>query len=641
MKILRSGKSLLNHMYECLEFLWYSKKTSNFQQPQGPAQDSIRAVNSIRKDDSKFCSIHQRHDHTTDKCFTLKRILQNYSSESNENPSIENRGCGRDTRGRGRSRRPVETASIWRVDEIKTIFEIAQGLAGRVFEMLLDSGATVHIVPSYFTPFLMKVVKIPPRHLKVANGQTITVTSMGEMTFIALGNHKMTLTEVLVSDDVSGGILSTGSIIEKGGEIVMKGDNAFILKDGRVMTHAIRKGKAYVLPIMPAGPTNTNDINNIEASEHISKIDIMTLHVTMAHVRAKMLYKTIKDHAFEDISIEDIKEIIGKCPCCMVNKAKKTSHPEERIDPPTEVLGLLQADSSGMLPPTVGGQTSFQLISDRKSRFLHGDLAKSKESYPGLIESYVNEIEHKTNKKVKAIQTDEAREYNSKWYREFLASRHITKETSAPYEQAQNGLAERNMDTIKRMVSCMLWQSGLSIGYWGEALLYAIEIRNVIPLRGSMITPYEQMFNKKPKIKRFHLFGCEVYALIPPPRRKAFHARAERCVFLGFQPEYEAYRLLRLPDRKVIITNSAQFRDDCFPLKEDNCNSENTPTFISITLASTEDNQNHDHTNNDLSTNETTIAPSTPNEHTNAGEETDDTEPIRGFPKVQTPKVQT
>lgn len=76
------------------------------------------------------------------------------------------------------------------------------------------------------------------------------------------------------------------------------------------------------------------------------------------------------------------------------------------------------------------------------------------------------------------------------------------------------------------------------------------------------------MFRKKPKAKWFHPFGCESYALLPPYKQKPFRPKAERCAFLGFQPDYEAYRLLRLSDGKVIILNFVRFCDNSFPMKE-------------------------------------------------------------------------
>ena len=100
------------------------------------------------------------------------------------------------------------------------------------------------------------------------------------------------------------------------------------------------------------------------------------------------------------------------------------------------------------------------------------------------------------------------------------------------------------MSTIKNMVACMLFQSGMSIGYWGEAALYAAEIRKIIPPDGSKITPFEMVHKMKPKLKRYHPFGCAAYALLPPPKQKAFAPKADTCVFLGFVDGYEAFHLL-------------------------------------------------------------------------------------------------
>ena len=144
---------------------------------------------------------------------------------------------------------------------------------------------------------------------------------------------------------------------------------------------------------------------------------------------------------------------------------KRAHHPSMRSNPPTQPFELIQADASGPLPPTIGGNTSFQLIIDHASQYIHLDLAKSKAAYPGKIQAFVNRVETQLQHKIKAIHTNGASEYNSAHYCKFLEDHHIKKELSAPYQPQQNSLAEHNMSTIKAMIACMLFQSGMPIGY--------------------------------------------------------------------------------------------------------------------------------------------------------------------------------
>nr|GEY76692.1 zinc finger, CCHC-type [Tanacetum cinerariifolium] len=70
----------------------------------------------------------------------------------------------------------------------------------------------------------------------------------------------------------------------------------------------------------------------------------------------------------------------------------------------------------------------------------------------------------------------------------------IIHETTAPYTSQQNGVAERKNRALKEMVNSMLSYSGLSEGFWGEAMLTACYLLNRVPNKRNKTTPYELWF---------------------------------------------------------------------------------------------------------------------------------------------------
>ncbi|GJR92322.1 zinc finger, CCHC-type containing protein, partial [Tanacetum coccineum] len=70
----------------------------------------------------------------------------------------------------------------------------------------------------------------------------------------------------------------------------------------------------------------------------------------------------------------------------------------------------------------------------------------------------------------------------------------IIHETTAPYTPLRNGVAERKNRALKEMVNSMLSYSGLSEGFWGEAMLTACYLLNRIPNKSNKTTPYELWF---------------------------------------------------------------------------------------------------------------------------------------------------
>nr|GEX42683.1 zinc finger, CCHC-type [Tanacetum cinerariifolium] len=70
----------------------------------------------------------------------------------------------------------------------------------------------------------------------------------------------------------------------------------------------------------------------------------------------------------------------------------------------------------------------------------------------------------------------------------------IIHETTAPYIPQQNGVAERKNRALKEMVISMLSYSGLSDGFWGEAMLTACYLLNMVHNKRNKTTPYELWF---------------------------------------------------------------------------------------------------------------------------------------------------
>nr|GEW63236.1 zinc finger, CCHC-type [Tanacetum cinerariifolium] len=76
----------------------------------------------------------------------------------------------------------------------------------------------------------------------------------------------------------------------------------------------------------------------------------------------------------------------------------------------------------------------------------------------------------------------------------------IIHETTTPYTPQQNGVAERKNRALKEMVNSMLSYSGLSDGFWGEAMLTACYLLNRVPNKRNMTTPYELWYKKRPNL---------------------------------------------------------------------------------------------------------------------------------------------
>ena len=93
----------------------------------------------------------------------------------------------------------------------------------------------------------------------------------------------------------------------------------------------------------------------------------------------------------------------------------------------------------------------------------------------------------------------------------YFKEQRIQWETSAPYAQQQNGVADRSNRTILEKDRTMLIHANLSEAHWAEAPNTAIYLANRTPTSSlpNYQTPYEAWHGKKPNIQHLRVFGLQ------------------------------------------------------------------------------------------------------------------------------------
>jgi transposase InsO family protein len=92
-------------------------------------------------------------------------------------------------------------------------------------------------------------------------------------------------------------------------------------------------------------------------------------------------------------------------------------------------------------------------------------------------------VKNQTDWKLKSLRSDNEGKYKSGEFVQFCRERSIRREFTAPHSAKQNGVAEQMNRTIQEWIVSMLHHSGLSDGFWADALLTAVHIINMSPSR--------------------------------------------------------------------------------------------------------------------------------------------------------------
>lgn len=93
----------------------------------------------------------------------------------------------------------------------------------------------------------------------------------------------------------------------------------------------------------------------------------------------------------------------------------------------------------------------------------------------------MSDVEKFTGQKIKALQSDNCREYCNYQFYKFLREHGIRILLAIPYVPQQNGIAERKNRTLLAIVRYMMRQSGAPIQFWAEAIFNANYTKNICP----------------------------------------------------------------------------------------------------------------------------------------------------------------
>lgn len=92
------------------------------------------------------------------------------------------------------------------------------------------------------------------------------------------------------------------------------------------------------------------------------------------------------------------------------------------------------------------------------------------------------------------------------------------------------------------------------------------------------------------EIKRIKVFGCRVWYLISPNRRK-FDSRADEGIFVGYDRQVKGYKIYLLKTKKVTISCHIRFEEDVFPYKNANMDMSNIKKRSSEWIWDVEDSE--------------------------------------------------
>ena len=234
------------------------------------------------------------------------------------------------------------------------------------------------------------------------------------------------LDKVIHTPDMNCNLLSAGTILDKGYEIKMKNDYAFIIKDNKLIVSAFREGKLFRLNL-----DYSNSYANI-AKSITSEDDITLWHYRLGHLGVENI-RLLADGRGKGINISKDIQLDKVCEHYLYGGQHKLSFPNTATRAST-ILELIHTDICGPMNVTsVGGSRYFIIFIDDKTRMTFISFIKTKNEVFEKFKDFKALVENQQCKRIKRLRSDNGGEYTSKKFEDYLKECGIQHEKTIPY----------------------------------------------------------------------------------------------------------------------------------------------------------------------------------------------------------------
>lgn len=422
---------------------------------------------------------------------------------------------------------------------------------------ITDSGASRHITyrRDWFSVF------------RSDQGETISLGDDGECEVKGSGTiliekfvdnqwQEARIENVLYVPKVRKNLFSVGVCTNKGFDVLFKGQCVVIKRDNQIVAQGIKQNNdIYRLLIRVRAPQVFSEAN-------VTTTDLKTLHERMGHVNKRTIREMTEKGVVQGIKLSSKTDFF--CEPCQLGKSHRLPFKQKEAVKGTKPGEFFHTDVGGpMSVESLGGAKFYVIFKDDASEFRHIYFIKHKSDVYEKFKDFEKMVSNKFGHPMKAMRCDNGTEYCNRAMEQYLRSRGIRLETTAPHTPQQNGKSERDNRTIVESARTMLHAKDMPLNLWAEALNTAVYILNRTPTSNCpTTTPYETWTGKKPCLSHLRIFGSQGYLHIPKALRKKLDPQSRKILLVGYQGESSNYRVYDPKTKRVSVSRDVVFNEE-------------------------------------------------------------------------------
>ena len=441
----------------------------------------------------------------------------------------------------------------------RTIAFSASTMAADNNDWIIDSGATRHLTPNRQILQDYRSVESNTEVLFV-NGQQSNAEGQGNVELqvkTPFGIKLVTLYNVLHVPEATASLFSTRQAMNHGSEVMFSNNRCQVTRNGKIVMEGISQGDGLMIINQVRRPP-ANALAVRAAGNETPGL----WHRRYGHLGYDNLAKLKNQNMVEGISVSAADFKLEKqakpfCETCTLAKQHRLPFPTSDSKSSSQ-LELVHMDVCGPLQEgSTGGARYLATFIDDYSKLAHVEPIAQKSDVAEAVKKTMMRWETQTSKRLKAVRTDRGTEYLNTELETYFSSRGIVHQTTAAYTPEQNGVAERFNRTLMEKVRAMLYDAHLDYELWAEAAATATYVRNRSPTSQCAQTPWELFYGSKPDVSNMRVFGAQIYKHVPKQLRRKLDPLSEKGLFIGYQPDSKAYRVLI--DGRVSIAKDVTF----------------------------------------------------------------------------------
>jgi transposase InsO family protein len=280
------------------------------------------------------------------------------------------------------------------------------------------------------------------------------------------------------------------------------------------------------------------------------------------------------------------------CPTCVQAKHARPAFPQS-TSKSSAPLELIHMDVCGPYQEaSLGGARYCCTFLDDFSKFSAVCTVAHKSDVIDEVKHVIALMENQTGRKVKVVRSDRGGEYVNNELSAFFKQKGIHHQLTAAYTPQQNGSAERLNRTLNDRVRAMLIEAGCDFDMWAEAMHNANYVRNRCVVSGRDKTPWELYMGQVPDLAHLRVFGSRAYVKVPDACRRKLDPKSQPGVFMGYDYQSKAYRVLLDATRQVVVSRDVVVDEQVMPASSDHVQPVSAKSTVLVDVASSNDDAN-------------------------------------------------